>query len=734
MHFFGSSQEFLRDYRSYVVKAWAGYYFSYDQFKTEYKRLASSHPTDEDISKFDDEILKEIQRVHIFLLSQIDAVNMDLESIFVMTKQNAETKNTQIDRNIEVAIRSVYDEIKKCEEFYSLNYFAISKVGKKVEKLMNKGVDPSPSPPSSSPGLLHSHKVSSGSSIPLPSPPDTSSSSSNHISSVKNVWGTLPAGTFFFYDFAANSQSIENLKRRCVEMYGSRYRKTHAQLSPYELRYIKDKDKNYKSTRIWLGVKFGFILCILLWLVVDSNTVENDFDFWEQPGVYVFTTVGNLLIYRLTWACSIYVWSTFGVNYISVLQLSNIRPNLVMVVNQTASLLLIYFITLLVFFRANMDGSLIHGSFFSYAAPLFLVIGTILYALYENLYLFKSVRVSRGVFTKQVLINCFSAPFVPVSFRDVFAADILTSFTRVISDSLYASCWVVSGAFLTPHDDKDNHEESSATDFGGYMQCTNRNMEFFTGIVQLVPLMIRTLQCLRVCRDQGWKAYPQGYNAFKYILAMVVVFVALGSSDKSLLYTVIVLSTTYKWWWDVVMDWGLMEILPQLGYRHASQAVDNKGSMSERTPDAPSKLFLRKLIMYPSLFAYYFAIFVDLILRFTWTESLVPTKESSEIVGYQLAFFLGSLEILRRGMWAILRVEFEHVKLLSQGKPGFLSTTVLRRYCDQNDESIKYLADATTEVDDNEIRESREVHSTLHAMSESGRRCERDSDDEEKHE
>ncbi len=40
-------------------------------------------------------------------------------------------------------------------------------------------------------------------------------------------------------------------------------------------------------------------------------------------------------------------------------------------------------------------------------------------------------------------------------------------------------------------------------------------------------------------------------------------------------------------------------------------------------------------------------------------------------VGPVLSFFLGSMEILRRAMWGIFRVEYEHTKFMNKKVLGF---------------------------------------------------------------
>jgi len=136
----------------------------------------------------------------------------------------------------------------------------------------------------------------------------------------------------------------------------------------------------------------------------------------------------------------------------------------------------------------------------------------------------------------------------------------------------------------------------------------------------------------------------------------VVIFGHFNPSTNSYLI-LINLATFYKWWWDVVMDWGLFSIYPHF----------DEGSLTFEG------LFLRKYLMYPHMSWYYLGILIDLALRFLWVMSLAPETLTSMFVGPALGVFLGCMEIIRRSMWGHFRAENEHLKYVAKQSPGFLS-------------------------------------------------------------
>jgi hypothetical protein len=74
-------------------------------------------------------------------------------------------------------------------------------------------------------------------------------------------------------------------------------------------------------------------------------------------------------------------------------------------------------------------------------------------------------------------------------------------------------------------------------------------------------------------------------------------------------------------------------------------------------PTAPRK-FLRSTLAYKQHWMYYVGIVIDPILRFTWIFYAIFASDTQHST--LLSFFIGLLEIFRRGYWVLFRVENEH--------------------------------------------------------------------------
>ena len=197
---------------------------------------------------------------------------------------------------------------------------------------------------------------------------------------------------------------------------------------------------------------------------------------------------------------------------------------------------------------------------------------------------------SLTVFTKAVLLRCLTAPFSSVSFRDVYAADALTSFNKTIRDGVYGACWILTGDFTSTKNDLIDENDSTV--------CNESALAVVSSCIVSFVLWIRIAQCMRRWYDSG-AANPNAFNIVKYVAALgVVVWGEFVDGYNPWYITFICLTTLYKWWWDVVMDWGLC----------------SPASFRKRP------FCLRPKLMYKDASVYYWCMCLDLILR--WAGSI----------------------------------------------------------------------------------------------------------------
>ena len=150
------------------------------------------------------------------------------------------------------------------------------------------------------------------------------------------------------------------------------------------------------------------------------------------------------------------------------------------------------------------------------------------------------------------------APFYAVYFRDAFIGDIFTSLVRPIQDLVYClfyysvSVWAMFSS------------TSSLDEAGDILKNSWVLHNFALPACAVLPLWWKFLQTLRQAKDSGQR-WPHLGNAFKYLTAALVIFYAMAHPEgrRGKVWIASFLgAVAYQIWWDVWMDWELLEFAP----------------------------------------------------------------------------------------------------------------------------------------------------------------------------
>ncbi|MCL4125712.1 UNVERIFIED_CONTAM: hypothetical protein GTU68_058249 [Idotea baltica] len=228
------------------------------------------------------------------------------------------------------------------------------------------------------------------------------------------------------------------------------------------------------------------------------------------------------------------------------------------------------------------------------------------------------------------------APFVFVQFADFWLADQFNTLARVLVDFEHTICFYLNDVSWEPP------QNILSVNLTGNKSCAS-DFRWPSAIVRCLPAWWRFAQCLRRYRDTK-EAFPHLLNALKYsttffVVTFNILYEPLQYTDhlsNPWFYMLIisrVSSSCFVLWWDLVMDWGLFD--------------KNCGEYK----------FLREEMVYSSPYYYYFAIFEDIVLRFSWSIPFAIRAGSDEVMITVMAL----LEVLRRFIWNFFRLENEHL-------------------------------------------------------------------------
>ncbi|CCU99293.1 unnamed protein product [Malassezia sympodialis ATCC 42132] len=262
-----------------------------------------------------------------------------------------------------------------------------------------------------------------------------------------------------------------------------------------------------------------------------------------------------------------------------------------------------------------------------------------------------------------------------IAFSDVIAADVLTSFAKVLGDvwlSLVVLVYLFAGQRL---DDRE---------------LWRAEMHLAVPALISVPYVVRLRQCL--CEYSTSRTHPTRstrplYNALKYMSALPVIWLRSAAAPPSravelLWYVSVLVNTLFSFWWDVTNDWGLDLLhlpsframlqqprarLPPLHRRTPSDASDDGVALMQRHgahARQPSVLRAPEKPLPLPTSVYWVLLAVNLVLRFTWSVKL--SSHWQYLLEWQRGLLLfEALELVRRSIWVLLRVEWEHVRTTS---------------------------------------------------------------------
>lgn len=242
------------------------------------------------------------------------------------------------------------------------------------------------------------------------------------------------------------------------------------------------------------------------------------------------------------------------------------------------------------------------------------------------------------------VLGCFKrtalAPCYAVTFEDNMFGDVLTSLAKPLIMVPRATCYLIS-----------DHPQTRASvsrfeDHGNL--CPRWERDFLEPCIAALPFVFRSFQCMR--RFYDTRQTKHLWNLAKYLASLsVVVFSSILTKRGLLVVTVSVVATVCSASWDIAVDWGLgLNDLKACARR-------TRGDLSKSNRLLPARTF-------------WVAAAFDIIARCTWVQTLMPAGllTSNVVVREAVNASTSAVEIARRSIWAVLRIEYEQVSNASQ--------------------------------------------------------------------
>lgn len=404
---------------------------------------------------------------------------------------------------------------------------------------------------------------------------------------------------------------------------------------------IKKLEEGSQFTRpeAWqLGIYLGvLIMCVIVAIVLMAQSSffseqQGDFIMYQFP---IFRGTFVLFIFILCLGVNIYIWDHANLNYKKVFNIQLVNTNAFEVMMAGFGFLAIWMLMFLYCGISNLDSIPKDGNFFSskvsqYLPPTLWIIFLIFLFFPTRKWLFGQARWFILVTIKNVLIG----PFTDFTGLTNFALDQIPSFVTTFKDFAYTFCYFVNLMST------------------GSMQNTCDKYPFktaflvvivFPGVLKMCFLINRlAFLFLRKANNPNFSSDLTRLmiNICRISIGLVTSFISFFSSASDGLFiawiVVSIISALYMYFWDIVNEWGFLS----------------------------NKYLLRDARVFQSTWKYYGAMVINLGLRYAWTITISPSLFTSNVTKSVITTTTAVLEVFRRTIWNVFKVELEHLRLV----------------------------------------------------------------------
>ncbi|KAK7368378.1 hypothetical protein VNO80_10403 [Phaseolus coccineus] len=329
---------------------------------------------------------------------------------------------------------------------------------------------------------------------------------------------------------------------------------------------------------------------------------------------------GYVVLHLLMYAADIYFWRRYRVNHSFIFgfkQGTDLGYNQVLLLGFGLAVLALGGV--LVNLDMQIDPQTQDYQTLTELIPLILLLAVIAILLCPINIFYRSSR----VFLLVCLFHCICAPLYKVTLPDFFLADQFTSQVQALRSFEFYICYYGWGNFKKREDTCDSSSVFIT----------------FSFIVAVIPYWSRFLQCLRRLFEE--KDPMQGYNGLKYFLTIIAVCLRIAySRNNSMVWKVLawvfsIFAAVASTYWDLVIDWGLLQ-----------RRSKNR--------------WLRDKLAIPHKSVYFIAMVLNVLLRFAWLQTVLRFNVNF-LHKHAMTTIVACLEIIRRGIWNFFRLENEHL-------------------------------------------------------------------------
>ena len=415
-----------------------------------------------------------------------------------------------------------------------------------------------------------------------------------------------------FSIFGNSLNKLVELRVRIRKLYSNKFNKGNELITNKELeKRLQGGIKEGKSRLLYLylGILITLIFCYVIFKHIDGKNTNDSF----KP-FFPFFSFSYIMILCLTLTgINMTILEHYKINYRYLFELdpkNKINPNAIFeTVAGLAALWMFFFVMMKLCLKFGLFG----GEYTLF--PLLMNLSLVILLLLP----FQIINFNCRKGLVRVIIGCiFPIGKNTVRFKHFVFGDVLITLADPFKNLILGYCLMVcSECYL----------------FNTRGPCNRESIPCW--IISVYPQFVRFTQCINKFYYSRL-LWPHFGNVVKYFIRIIntsMGFFYERDKGKVRFYFRIfigAISTSYNVFWDIYLDWGCGR-------------KNNK------------HFFLREKITFPQVM-YYIAIFYNVIIRAVWTWNFIPIP--SHLSEWK-NILTGSLDIIRRGLWALIRIENE---------------------------------------------------------------------------
>ncbi|KAK9052168.1 hypothetical protein SSX86_028796 [Deinandra increscens subsp. villosa] len=367
------------------------------------------------------------------------------------------------------------------------------------------------------------------------------------------------------------------------------------------------------------GCSIALLIAIILLIQARKVMTKEEHAIYVENVFPLYSLYAYIILHMLLYAANIYFWKHCRINYPFIFgfkQGTELSYQDVFLFSTGLAVLTLG--TFLVHLHIKVDSVNSIYSKYTELVPLGLLIVFLAIFFCPFNILYKSSR----VFLIRCLFRCICAPLYKVQLADFFLADQLTSQVQAMRCVEFYICYYGMRWYQKEQ------------------KCHNLDLyNVFYIIIAVIPYWLRFLQCVRRLFEE--KDWAHLYNGSRYFLTIVAVVVRtvfelkMEKSWKVLALLSSIAAILFNTYWDIAIDWGLLQ------RKSTNMLLRNKLAVSHK-------------------YVYFVVMAMDVILRLAWLQ-LVLKFNIRALKGTAISTLFSSLEIFRRGVWMFFRLENEHL-------------------------------------------------------------------------